>query len=351
MAAESNLSAVLYAKDDLRLEHRDIKLPGENEVQIAMCSVGICGSDVKYWTHGKCGRFVLEEPMVMGHESSGTVVAVGAGVTHLAKGDRVAIEPGVPCRTCRVCKEGRYNLCADMEFCATPPVHGSLCKLYNHAADFCYKLPDHVSFEEGAMLEPLSVAVYTCQRGEVKVGSKVLIFGAGPIGLLCLLVAKTRGASSVAITDIDDYRLAVAKEYGADHVIKVSTNDSQALAQTIAAEMRGQPDVSLECSGVDSSFVTAIHATRSGGVVVLVGRGSLNVDVPIVNAAVREVDIRGVFRYCNNYPQALAMVASGQVDAKRLITHNFSLEESLKAFQTANSRESRAIKVMINCST
>eukprot|EP00058_Branchiostoma_floridae_P018735 XP_002604224.1 hypothetical protein BRAFLDRAFT_120381 [Branchiostoma floridae] len=321
MAAESNLSAVLYAKDDLRLEHRDIKLPGENEVQIAMCSVGICGSDVKYWTHGKCGRFVLEEPMVMGHESSGTVVAVGAGVTHLAKGDRVAIEPGVPCRTCRVCKEGRYNLCADMEFCATPPVHGSLCKLYNHAADFCYKLPDHVSFEEGAMLEPLSVAVYTCQRGEVKVGSKVLIFGAGPIGLLCLLVAKTRGASSVAITDIDDYRLAVAKEYGADHVIKVSTNDSQALAQTIAAEMRGQPDVSLECSGVDSSFVTAIHATRSGGVVVLVGRGSLNVDVPIVNAAVREVDIRGVFRYCNKWVNVLCALMSAFVPISRILEH------------------------------
>ncbi|XP_078698241.1 sorbitol dehydrogenase-like [Branchiostoma floridae x Branchiostoma belcheri] len=315
-----------------------------------MRSVGICGSDVKYWTHGKCGRFVLDEPMVMGHESSGTVVAVGRGVTHLAKGDRVAIEPGVPCRTCRICKEGRYNLCADMKFCATPPVHGSLCRLYNHAADFCYKLPAHVSFEEGAMLEPLSVAVYTCQRGEVRVGSKVLIFGAGPIGLLCLLVAKTRGASSVAITDIDDYRLAVAKEYGADHVIKVATNDSQALARTIADEMGGQPDVSLECSGVDSSFVTAIYATRSGGVVVLVGRGSLDVDVPIVNAAVREVDIRGVFRYCNNYPQALAMVASGQVDTKRLITHNFTLEDSLQAFHTANSRQSRAIKVMINCS-
>ena len=191
------------------------------DVLIRMQEVGICGSDVHYWTKGCIGDFVVKAPMVLGHEASGIVHEVGECVTHLKKGistiikneygirscdlfyytgDRVAIEPGVPCSLCDFCKNGQYNLCGDVFFCATPPDHGNLCRFYTHAADFCYKLPDHVSLEEGALLEPLSVGVHACRRAGVAIGKTVLICGAGPIGLVCLLTAKAMGASSVLIT-------------------------------------------------------------------------------------------------------------------------------------------------------
>lgn len=154
-----------------------------------MDSVGICGSDVHYLTHGRIGHFILEKPMVIGHESAGVVAKVGKNVKNLVAGDRVAIEPGKPCLSCDLCKEGKYNLCDDMIFCATPPYDGNLTRYYKHAANFCYKLPDHVTMEEGALLEPLSVGVHACRRAGVGLGSKVLILGAGPIGLVTLIVS------------------------------------------------------------------------------------------------------------------------------------------------------------------
>lgn len=346
---EKNLCAVLRSVGDLRLEEKPVPQPGRGEVLLQMRSVGICGSDVHYWVAGRIGDFVVKAPMVMGHESSGTVAALGEGVTNLQIGDRVAIEPGVPCRTCSFCKAGRYNLCPDMKFCATPPVDGSLARYYVHAADFCYKLPDHVSFDEGALLEPLSVGVHACQRAGVKLGSKVLVCGAGPIGLVCLLTAKASGASQVIITDLEENRLQVAKKLGADHTVKVTSRDSRAVAEQITKTLGCQADRTIECSGAQPSIATAIYATRSGGVLVLVGLGAPEVNIPIVDAAVREVDIRGIFRYCNCYPTALEMVASGRVDVKPLITHTYKLEESLEAFERAKTMAGGAIKVMIRC--
>lgn len=316
-----------------------------------MRSVGICGSDVHYWVNGRIGDFIVTEPLVMGHESSGVVVATGEGVDSFKIGDRVAIEPGLPCRMCSYCKEGRYNLCPDMRFCATPPKDGSLAQFYTHAADFCYKLPDHVSFDEGALLEPLSVGVHACQRAGVKVGSTVLVCGAGPIGLVCMLVANACGASKVIMTDIDEGRLKVAKEMGATHTIHVTSQDANALAAAVVEKVGAHPHMSIECSGAQSSIATAIYATKSGGVVVLVGLGAPEVKIPVVNASVREVDIRGIFRYCNCYPVALEMVASGKVDVKPLVTHRYTLEECLDAFERAKTGSGGAIKVMIRCSS
>lgn len=165
-----------------------------------MAAVGICGSDVHYWTHGRIGHFVLGSPMIIGHEAAGIVVGCGKNVNHLMPGDRVAVEPGVPCRQCADCKRGKYNLCKDIIFCATPPCNGNLTRFYTHAADFCHKLPDNVSLEEGALLEPISVAVQACKRAGVTLGSKVLITGAGPIGLVSMMVAKAMGASEVIIS-------------------------------------------------------------------------------------------------------------------------------------------------------
>ncbi|XP_035826645.1 sorbitol dehydrogenase isoform X2 [Aplysia californica] len=328
-------------------EDLPVPKPGPGQVQLSMQEVGICGSDVHYWTHGRIGDFIVKAPMVLGHEASGIVSELGQGVTSLKVGDRVAIEPGVPCRMCNYCKTGRYNLCLDMKFCATPPYHGNLARYYVHDADFCFKLPDHVSLEEGALLEPLSVGVHATNRAGVGLGSTVLICGAGPIGLVNILTAKAKGASVVCVTDIDESRLQKAKELGADYTVKVTSRDAQQTAQLVEEAMGEKPDITIECSGAPSSLQTAIYATKSGGVVVLVGLGQEHVEMPVVNAGVREVDIRGIFRYVNCYPTALAMVASGKVNVKPLITHKFKLEESIKAFEAAKRGE--GIKIMITC--
>jgi len=346
-----NLTAILHKTGDIRLEQRDVPEPDPEQVLLKMDSVGICGSDVHYWTHGAIGDFIVRAPMVLGHEAAGIVEKCGSNVTSLQVGDKVAIEPGVPCRLCTFCKTGVYNLCPDMQFCATPPVHGNLARYYVHAADFCYKLPPNVSLEEGALMEPLAVGVHACRRAGVSLGKRVLICGAGPIGLVNLLTAQAMGASEVVITDIMENRLEVARNMGATHTYKAGGGKT---AEEMSAEVESmlggnKPDITIECSGVEDSIRFGIFSTKSGGCLVLVGLGKPEVRMPIVNAAVREVDIRGIFRYANCYPTAIAMVASGKVDVKPLITHRFQLEETLQAFETAKTGAGGAIKVMIKC--
>ncbi|XP_044757271.1 sorbitol dehydrogenase-like [Coccinella septempunctata] len=346
--AKDNLSAVLYGIDDMRLEQRPIPKPKDNEVLLKMEVVGICGSDVHYLTKGRIGPFVVEKPMVIGHEASGQVVEVGKNVDCLKPGDRVAIEPGVPCRKCTYCKEGRYHLCPKIFFCATPPDDGNLSRYYCHAADFCHKLPDNMSFEEGALMEPLSVGVHACRRANVSVGSTVLILGAGPIGLVTLLAAKAFGASKVLITDLVDIRLKKAKEMGADHVFKIEkdmTEDS--IVKVIKDTMGEAPVISLDCTGVELCVRVALKATKTGGTVVLVGMGKDEQTVPLTSALIQEIDIKGVFRYCNDYPLSIEMVKTGKINVKPLITHQFKMEETSKAFQTAISGEGNPIKILI----
>lgn len=312
-----------------------------------MDCVGICGSDVHYWQKGQCGHFVLEEPMIMGHEASGVVAKIGSKVKNLTVGDRVAIEPGVPCRYCEFCKTGRYHLCPDMIFCATPPVHGNLVRYYKHAADFCFKLPDHVTMEEGALLEPLAVGIHACKRGGVSAGHVVLVLGAGPIGLLTMLTAKAFGAHKVLIIDILQSRLDFAKSLGADYTLLIGKDSNEAeLVRKIHEILEGHPDVSFDASGAQATVRLALLATKSGGVAVLVGMGAPEQTVPLAGALSREVDIRGIFRYVNDYPTALAMVASGKINVKPLVTHHFSIEESLEAYEVA--RQGAGIKVMIH---
>lgn len=265
-----------------------------------MDCVGICGSDVHYLAHGRCGPFVVEKPMVIGHEAAGVVVKFGGDVKTLQVGDRVAIEPGVPCRLCVHCKTGRYNLCSEMRFCATPPYDGNLTRFYAHPADFCFKLPDHVSMEEGALLEPLSVGVHACKRAGVDVESRVLILGAGPIGLVTLLTAKAMGASKIMITDLTEDRLKFAREMGANYTLQVGKDLGEAdLVNAIHKEMGQAPTITIDCSGVESTTRLALLATATGGVCVIVGMGPNDIKLPLSQAICREVDIRGVFRYCN----------------------------------------------------
>ncbi|XP_053573549.1 sorbitol dehydrogenase isoform X2 [Bombina bombina] len=312
-----------------------------------MHSVGICGSDVHYWQHGRIGDFVVKKPMVLGHEASGTVVKVGSSVTHLKPGDRVAIEPGVPRETDEFCKIGRYNLSPSIFFCATPPDDGNLCRYYTHNANFCYKLPDNVTFEEGALIEPLSVGIHACRRAGVTLGSKVFICGAGPIGLVSLLVAKMMGASQVLISDLSSQRLEKAKEVGADVVVQVTKETPEEIAHKVECLLGCMPEITIECTGAESCIQTGIYATRSGGTLILVGLGPAMVNLPIVNAAVREVDIRGIFRYCNTWPMAISMLSSKRVNVAPLVTHRFPLEKALDAFET--TKKGLGVKVMLKC--
>ncbi|XP_018014711.1 sorbitol dehydrogenase [Hyalella azteca] len=344
MADCDNLSAVLHRALDLRLEQRPIPEPGPGEVLLRVLCVGICGSDVHYWNHGRTARFVVESPLVLGHETAAQVVRCGPDVSHLQPGTVVALEPGVPCRRCSLCRGGRYNLCPRMRFHATPPVDGTLTRYFVHPADFCFRLPDHMSAEDGALLEPLAVAVHSCRRARVGPQSRVLVTGAGPIGQVSVLVAKAMGATHICITDINEGRLQFARKLGADSAVCVAgMGVEEAAAAVVAAG--GPPTAALECSGADSSLVTAIHAADAGCVIATVGRGSLEPLLPVPLLTAKEVEICGIFRYANCYPAALALLASGAVNARQLISHRFTLEEVEEAFQAAKSGV--AIKVMI----
>ncbi|XP_051898343.1 sorbitol dehydrogenase-like [Pristis pectinata] len=347
MSRHSNLSVVAHGPGDLRMEKLPIPEPGPNEVLLQMNSVGICRSDVHYWQHGRLGSFLMKKPMVLGHEGAGMVTKVGQEVQHLQVGDRVAIEPAYPLHNDEFCKSGRYNLSPTMFCSATPPYHGQLSQYYVHNANYCFKLPDCVSCEEGACIEPLSVAIHACRRARVKMGSKILICGAGPIGLLNLLVAKAMGAAQVVICDLSSVRLEKAKELGADFTIKVEKETPQDLAQKVEAVLGSMPYTTIECTGAEFCVQAAVYATQSGGTVLLVGHGPDLVSVPLLNAAIREVDIRGMFRYCNTYPMAIAMLASKKVDVKPLITHRFPLSQAIEAFET--TKKQLGIKVMLKC--
>lgn len=237
-----------------------------------------------------------------------------------------------------------------MIFCATPPVDGNLTRYYAHAADFCFKLPDHVTMEEGALLEPLSVGIHACRRANVALGAKVLILGAGPIGLSALIAAKSMGADDIIITDIMADRLNLATELGAKHTLVVPKDASETdLAARVHETLGFAPDISIDCSGLQSTNRLALLATRSGGCVVIVGCGPPEVTLPLISGLTREIDIRGVFRYCNDYPAALALVAGGKIDVKKLVTHHFDITQTKEAFDTARYNRDGAIKVMIHC--
>jgi L-iditol 2-dehydrogenase len=341
-----NLAAVLTKAREFTFEKREIPSPKNNEVLIQIKTVGICGSDVHYFKHLKCGGYEVKKPIVLGHESAGIVVEVGAGVTHLAKGDRVAIEPGVPCRTCNHCKKGRYNLCQDVVFLATPPYDGSLSNYIVHAADFCYKLPDNVSFSEGALMEPLSVGLFAVERGNIRMGDSVLIIGAGPIGLTTLLACKAAGASTIIITDIQQRRLDVAQKLGASHPFLANKTD---LVECILEATGGHGvDATFDCSGIESAIVSGLKGTKAGGKFLSIGRGH-NSQITIPNffeLMDKEIDLIGVFRYANMYQKALDLLASKRIEVEPLFTHSFDFKDVESAFLLAERGD--GIKIAVN---
>ena len=338
--------AVLHRALDLRLEERPVPRPEPDDVLVAVRAVGICGSDVHYWRDGRIGDIIVQAPFVLGHECAGIVAEVGSSVTSLAVGDRVALEPGVPCRRCPACRSGRYNLCPDVVFMATPPVDGAFAQYVVHPADFAYRLPDQVSLEEGALFEPLSVGIHAVRRSGIGLGDTVLVGGTGPIGLTALLAARAAGASRVIVSDVVPSRLELARSLGAWETIDARSAD---LAAEVLRLTGGEgADAAIECSGAEASQRAGLESLRRGGVIVLVGLGAPTVSLPATTLSNRELDVRGVFRYTNTYPAAVRLVASGQVDLKPLVTHHFPLERVAEAMETAHGRAGGAVKVVVH---
>jgi D-xylulose reductase len=345
----TQISFVLKKKDDLAFEETPIPtLQTPHDCLVEVKYTGICGSDVHYWTHGSIGKYVLEAPMVLGHESSGIIVEIGSAVTSLKKGDRVAMEPGVPCRYCRYCMEGKYNLCLNVKFAATPPYHGTLTKYYVLPEDFCHKLPENVSLEEGAVVEPLSVAVHVCRRAGIKPSTNVVIFGAGPIGLLCAAVAKAFGASKIINVDIQQNRLDFALKYAATNVF-LPSKDRNAIenAKKIIAEndLGDGADYIIEASGAPQSIFTGIHVARPNATYVQVGCGNDVVEFPIM-ATLNELNFKGSFRYGpGDYNLAIGLLRDKKVSVKELITKMVSFTDAEQAFMDV--KNGKGIKTII----
>lgn len=319
---ETMRASVLRGVEDLVVEERRVPVPQPGEVLVQVGSVGTCGSDVHYFRHGRIGSFVVTDPLVLGHEAGGRVVAVGQGVPTSRVGERVSLEPGVPCRHCEYCRQGSYNLCPDVKFFATPPVDGAFCEYVTLAADFAYPIPDTMSDDAAGLIEPLSVGVWANRKAGVGIGSSVLVSGAGPVGLVVTQVARALGATQIVVSDVDPRRLELARSCGATDVLDATA---------------GAPpddlwvDAFVDCSGVTSAVTAGVPRVRPRGAVVLVGMGADEVSLPIPVVQNRELTVTGTFRYANTWPQAIALVARKEVDLDSLVTGHVDLDHVVDA--------------------
>ena len=330
-------AAVLNSPRQIEITDRPEPVPASDEVLVRVTSVGVCGSDVHYYERGRIGRYVLTQPLVLGHEVAGEVVRRGTNVTELEPGQRVSVEPGVPCRRCGECRAGRYNLCQEIRFFATPPYDGAFCEYITIPADFAHPVPDVMSDDAAALIEPLSVGIWATRKARVHPGDRVLVTGAGPIGILAAQAARACGAADVAITDINPGRLAYAAALG---ITPINTS------QAAGPPTDNQPSVILECSGSESALTGAIGAMQPSGRIVLVGMGPDTITLPMSIIQDRELQITGIFRYANTWPAAIALAASNQVQLDALVTHKFSLADAETALVAAQ-QDPGAIKVII----
>ena len=318
-------AAVLERAGLITMEHRPVPRPADDEVLVRVGSVGVCGSDVHYYRDGRIGSFVVDRPLVLGHEAAGTIVAAGRAVPGDRIGERVAIEPQRPCRVCAQCTAGRYNLCPDMQFYATPPVDGAFCEYVTIQSPFAYRVPDQVSDDAAALFEPLSVAIWACRKARIGPGARVLITGAGPIGVITAQVARAFGAAEVVVSEPNPARRQLALRFGAARAADPAADPGVPLAAA---------DALIECSGAPAALAGGIGAVAPAGSVVLVGTGADEVTLPLPLLQRRELNVTGTFRYAGTWPLALHLAASGQVDLDGLVSARFDLahaEDALTA--------------------
>ena len=337
---------VAHAAKDLRIEEVATPQMAPGEIRVRLAFGGICGSDLHYFNHGGFGVVRLREPMILGHEISGIVEATGAGVARVKPGDRVAVSPSRPCNHCRYCLEGRQNQCLDMRFYGSamrfPHVQGAFREQLVCEETQAYVAPDTLSLAEAAMAEPLSVCLHAVRRAGSLMGRKILVTGCGPIGALTVLAARRAGAAEIVVTDVADRALEFALSVGADRGVNVSAG-APALAEYNAD--KGYFDVAFEASGAEPALRAAIDATRPGGVLMQLGLGG-EMTLPVNAITAKELELRGTFRFHEEFGQAINFMAKGLIDVKPLISATAPLSDAVAAFQLASDR-SRAMKVQI----
>jgi L-iditol 2-dehydrogenase len=312
-------ASVMHEAEHVSVDQVPVPEPDVDQVLIEIAAVGVCGSDVHYFHDGRIGDFIVKEPMILGHEASGTIVKVGANVPADRVGERVAIEPQRACRVCDQCKHGRYNLCPYIEFYATPPIDGAFAQYALIQADYAFPIPDSMSLEAAALCEPLSVGIWANQKAGTAAGSRVLIAGAGPIGVIAAQVARAFGASEIIVSDLVAERRDVVLGFGATRVIDPMAEDIGTLGLDV--------DIFIDASGSGPAIVGGIKALKPAGHAVLVGLGAPELSIPVSRIRDRELVITGVFRYANTWPLAIDLASSGRVDLDSLVTGRFGLDD------------------------
>lgn len=341
-------AAFMRGVDNMIIKEIPIPEPEADQVLVQLEYVGICGSDVHYYHSGRCGSYVVDQSQdyMLGHECAGTVVKAGKDVKHLAVGDRVALEPGVTCGKCEFCKTGRYNLCPDVVFLATPPVQGCYEEYIAYPENMCFKLPDNVSTKEGCLIEPLSVGFHAANQADVKVGDTMVILGAGCIGLVTLLSAKAHGAGCIIVSDLEDARLNKAKELGATHALNGKNCD--VLAEIKALTGGRGADVVFECAGSPFTIAQTPSIVARGGTICLVGLSAQEeINYNFAQIMDKEATIKSVFRYRNIYPKAIAAVASGSIQLDGIATHEYDLDHIKEGFDEVVRGRSDLVKAVI----
>lgn len=333
-----------------RLNLRDYNLDdpmGADDVRIVPASVGICGSDVHYYSHGHIGDFVVREPMILGHEASGVIAERGANVRHLKVGDRVCMEPGIPVYRSMETLSGMYNLDPDVVFWATPPVHGCLRETVVHPAAFTFKLPDNVSYHEGALVEPLAIGMYSARKAGITSGDHALVIGAGTIGIVTALSAEASGCSKVFIADIKKEKLDfVEKNYG-DKITVIDLN-SRSIGDVLLESGIELVDLIFEASGSEKAFANIAEFAKPGATIVLIGMPPGPVSIDVVSLQAKEIQIKTIFRYVNIFPRVLNMISSGKMNVKPLVTRTYGFDDAIKAIEYAATLPDDEIKIMID---
>ncbi|MGA2478346.1 MAG: NAD(P)-dependent alcohol dehydrogenase [Spirochaetia bacterium] len=339
----------LVLKEKKRLSIEDVQLDEQlsaDDVRIQIRNVGVCGSDVHYYLHGRIGPFVVEKPMILGHEASGIVLEVGKNVTHLKKGDRVCMEPGIPLARSAETLAGLYNLDPAVRFWATPPIHGCMRETVVHPGAFTFKLPDNVSLEEGALVEPVAIGVYSAHTAGIQPGDTALVFGAGTMGIVTTLAALASGCSRVVLTDIKKKKLELVRRSFPGNIACVDSEKS-ALDEAVFSMAPEGVDIVFEASGSPAVISSFIRYLRPGGRAVMIGMPPEPAPFDVVAAQAKEVRIFHIFRYRNMYPRTVKLISAGTLKVSPLITHFYDFKDALKAFEFAASTPEEAIKTMV----
>ncbi|GKX29880.1 sorbitol dehydrogenase [Vallitalea longa] len=338
--------AVMNKVGEMGYEERPIPKVKNKEVLVQLEYVGICGSDLHYYETGRIGDYIVKPPFVLGHEPGGVVVEIGKEVTNLKVGDRVALEPGKTCGKCEFCKTGRYNLCPDVIFFATPPYDGVFQEYVAHDADLCFKLPDNVSTLSGALIEPLAVGMHAASQGDAHVGQTAVVTGAGAIGLVSVLALKVRGVSNIIVVDIMQKRLDKALKLGATNIINASETDAVSKLMEIT-DGKGC-DLVIETAGTEITTNQAIHMVKKGSNIVLVGYGKtgmMNLEMSL--ALDKEITFKTVFRYRHIYPMAIDAVASGKINLEDIVTDIFEFDDIQNAMDSSVKNKADIVKAVV----